>query len=101
MHVVSEGSGATLSFETFPFSHPTPVLLPGEAHGFYREPGRLQSMGSLSRTGLSDFTFNFHFHALEKKMATHSQCSRLENPRDGGAWWVAVYRVAQSQTQLK
>ena len=33
------------------------------------EPGRLQSMGSLSRTRLSDFTFPFHFHALEKEMA--------------------------------
>ena len=40
------------------------------------EPGRLPSMGSLgvarSRTRLSDFTFSFHFHALEKEMATHS-----------------------------
>ena len=36
------------------------------------EPGRLQSMGSLSRALLSDFTFTFHFHALEKEMATHS-----------------------------
>ena len=36
------------------------------------EPGRLQSMGSLSQTQLSDFTFTFHFHALEKEMATHS-----------------------------
>ena len=36
------------------------------------EPGRLQSMGSLSRTRQSDFTFTFHFHALEKEMATHS-----------------------------
>ena len=43
------------------------------------EPGRLQSMGSLtvrgvakSRTRLSNFTFTFHFHALEKEMATHS-----------------------------
>ena len=36
------------------------------------EPGRLQSTGSLSQTGLSDFTFTFHFHALEKEMATHS-----------------------------
>ena len=36
-------------------------------------------------------------------MATHNplQCSCLENPRDGGAWWAAVYRVAQSQTRLK
>ena len=36
------------------------------------EPGRLQSMGSLSRTRLSNFTFTFQFHALEKEMATHS-----------------------------
>ena len=36
------------------------------------EPGRLQSMGSQSRTRLSDFTFPFYFHALEKEMATHS-----------------------------
>ena len=36
------------------------------------EPGRLQSMGLLSRARLSDFTFTFHLHALEKEMATHS-----------------------------
>ena len=37
------------------------------------EPGRLKSMGvAKSRTRLSDFTFTFHFHALEKEMATHS-----------------------------
>ena len=52
-----------------------------------------------SQTRLSDFTFTFHFHALEKEMAT--QCSCLENPRDWGAWWAAVYGVAQSQTRLK
>ena len=40
-----------------------------------KEPGGLQSMGSLRRTRLSDFTFTFHFHALEKGMATH--CSVL------------------------
>ena len=51
-----------------------------------------------SRTRLSDFTFTFHFPALEKEMATYS-C--LENPRDGGAWWAAVYGVAQSRTRLK
>ena len=53
-----------------------------------------------SWTRLSDFTFTFHFHALEKEMATHS-CSCLENPRDGGAWWAAVYGVAQGWTRLK
>ena len=36
------------------------------------EPGELQSIGSLSRTRLSDFTFIFRFHASEKEMATHS-----------------------------
>ena len=36
-----------------------------------------------SRTRLSDFTFTFHFHALEKEMATHSSVLGLENPRDG------------------
>jgi len=46
------------------------------------------------RTGLSDFTFTFHFHALEKEMVTHSS----ENPRDGGARWAAVYGVAESDT---
>ena len=49
-----------------------------------------------SQTRLSDFTFTFHFHALEKEMATHSSV-----PRDGGAWWAAIYGVAPSQTRLK
>jgi len=34
-------------------------------------------------------------------MATHSSCSCPENPRDGGAWWAAIYGVAQTRTQLK
>ena len=42
----------------------------------------------------------FHFHALQKETATHS-CSCLENPRDRGAWWAAVYGVSQSLTRLK
>ena len=50
-------------------------------------------------TQLRDFTLAFHFHALEKAMAT--QCSCLENPRYGRAWWSAIYGVAQSQTRLK
>ena len=49
------------------------------------EPGRLQSMGSLkSWTRLSDFTFTFHFHALEKEMATHSSVLALRIPGTGG-----------------
>ena len=56
---------------------------------------------SEGQTRLSDFTFTFHFHALEKEMATHSSVLGLENPRDGGAWWAAVSGVAQSRTRLK
>ena len=47
-----------------------------------------------SRTRLSDFTFTFQFHALEKEMATHSSVLAWRIPRDGGAWWAAVYGVA-------
>ena len=50
---------------------------------------------------LSDFTFTFHFHALEKETGNLLQCSCLETPRDSGAWWAAVCGVAQSQTRLK
>ena len=46
-----------------------------------------------SRTRLSDFTFTFHFHALEKENGNPLQCSCLENPRDGEACWAAVYGV--------
>ena len=47
------------------------------------EPGRLQSMGSLSWTRLRDFTFTFHFHALEKEMATHSSVLAWKIPGMG------------------
>ena len=56
------------------------------------EPGGLQSMGSRRVA--------FLFHALEKDMAI-LQYSCLENARDRGAWWAAIYGVAQSRTQLK
>ena len=51
-----------------------------------------------SRTQLSDFTFTFHFPALEKEMATHSSVLAWRIPGDGGAWWAAVYGVTQSDT---
>ena len=65
------------------------------------EPGGLQSMGSLRvghdwATSFSLFTF-MHW----KGNGNPLQCSCLENPRDGGAWWAAVYGVAQSRTRLK
>ena len=54
-----------------------------------------------SRTRLSDFTFTFHFHALEKEMATHSSVLAWRILGTGGAWWAAVYGVAQNRTRLK
>ena len=47
------------------------------------EPGRLQPMESQSQTRLSDFTFIFHFHALEKEMATHSSVLAWRIPGTG------------------
>ena len=53
------------------------------------------------RTRLSDFTFTFHFHALEKEMATHSSVLAWRIPGMGEPWWAAVSGVTQSQTRLK
>ena len=66
-----------------------------------KAPGSLQSMGLLGvghdcATSLSHFTF---MHWRRKWQPTPVFC--LENPRDGGAWWAAVYGVAQSRTPLK
>ena len=53
----------------------------------------------------ADTTERLHFHfslsCTGEGNGNPLQCSCLENPRDGGAWWAAVYGVAQSQTQLK
>ena len=65
------------------------------------EPGGLQPM-ELLRVGMTE-RLHFHFSLLciGEGNGNPLQCSCLENPRDGGAWWAAVYRVAQSQTRLK
>ena len=61
------------------------------------EPGGLQSMGSLRvRHGWAT-----SLSLIGEGNGNPLQCSCLENPRDGGAWWAAVYRVAQSRTRLK
>ena len=65
------------------------------------EPGGLQSMGSLRVR--HDWATHFHFSLLciGEGNGNRLQCSCLENPRDGGAGWAAVYGVAQSRTRLK
>ena len=80
--------------------HPTPVLLPGKSRG-------RRSLLGCSPWGHwgSDTTERLHFHfslsCIGEGNGNPLQCSCLENPRDGGTWWAAVYRVAQSQTRLK
>ena len=54
-----------------------------------------------SQTRLSDFPFTFHFHALEKEMATCSSVPAWRIPGTGRACWTAVYGIAQSWTRLK
>ena len=94
------------SLSLFTFMHwrrkwqPTPVFLPGESHG-------QRSLMGCSPWGReeSDTTGRLHFHfslsCTGKGNGNPLQCSCLENPRDGGAWWAAIYGVTQSRTWLK
>ena len=75
--------------------HPTLVLLPGKSHGWRSPWGRYES----------DSTEWLHFHfslsCIGEGNGNPLQCSCLENPRDGGAWWASFCGVAQSRTRLK
>ena len=62
--------------------HPTPVLLPGKSHEWKSLVGAVHGV-TKSQTRLSDFTFTFHFHALEKEMATHSSVLAWRIPGTG------------------
>ena len=64
------------------------------------EPGGLQSMGSLESDTTERLHFPFSLSCIGEGNG-NPQCSCLENPRDGVAWWAAVYGVAQSRTRLK
>ena len=76
--------------------HPTPVLLPGKSHGWR------SLVGCSHEVAKSDMTERLHFafslSCIGEGNGNPLQCSCLENPRDGGAWWAAVYGVAQSRT---
>ena len=65
------------------------------------EPGRLQSMGSLIVGHDWATSLSFSLSCIGEGNGNPLQCSCLENPRDGGAWWAAVYEVAQCRTRLK
>ena len=65
------------------------------------EPDGLQSMGSLESGTTERLHFHFSLSCIGEGNGNPLQCSCLENPRDGGAQWAAVYGVAQSRTRLK
>ena len=75
---------------------PTPILLPGKSHGW-------RSLVDCSPWGCEELDrteqLHFHFHALEKEMATHSSVLAWRIPGTG-AWWAAVCGVTQSRTRL-
>ena len=79
--------------------HPTPVLLPRKSHGW-------RSLLGCHPWGReeSDTTERLHFHfslsCIGEGNGNPLQCSCLKNPRDGRAWWTAVYGVSQSRTRL-
>ena len=80
--------------------HPTPVLLPGKSHG----QRSLEGCSPWGRWGLDTtewLPFHFSLSCIGEGIGNPLQCSCLENPRDKGAWWAAIYEVAQSRTWLK
>ena len=87
--VIGEGNGTPLQYSCLEKSH-----------------GR-RSLVGCSPQGREelDTTERLHFHfslsCFGEGNGNPLQCSCLENPRDGGAWWAAVYGVTQSQTRLK
>ena len=81
---------------------PTPVLLPGKSHGRKSLVG-CSPWVTRSRTRLSDFTFTFHFHALEKEMATHSSVLVWRIPgtgEPGGLLSTGSHRVGHDWSDL-
>ena len=77
--------------------HPTPVLLPRKSHG-QRSLVGCSSWGRWSWTRLSDFTFTFHFHALEKEMATHSSVLAWRIPGTGSLVGCSLWGPTESDT---
>ena len=80
--------------------HPTPVLLPWKSHGRRTLVG-FSPWGRKESDTTEQLHFHFSFLCTGEGNGNPLQCSCLENPRDGGAWWAAVYGVAQCRTWLK
>ena len=80
--------------------HPTPVLSPGESHGWRSLVG-CSAWGRWESATTERLHFHFSLSCIGEGNDSPLQCSYQENPRDGGAWWAAVYGLAQSWTRLK
>ena len=96
----------TTSLSFFIFMHwrrkwqPTPVFLPGKPHGRRSLVGCSPS-GREKSDKTEQLPFHFSLSCIGEGNGNPLQCSCLESPRDGGAWWAAVYGIAQSRTWLK
>ena len=80
--------------------HPNPVLLPGKSHGWRSLVG-YSPWGRTESDTTERLHFQFSLSCIGEGNGNPLQCSCLENPRDWGAWWAAIYGVAQSWTGLK
>ena len=80
--------------------HPTPALLPGKSHGRRSLVGR-SPWGRWKSDKTQWLHFDFSLSCIGEGNGNPLQCSCLENPRDRGASWAAVYGVTQSLTRLK
>ena len=77
--------------------HPTPVLLPGKPHG-QRSLVGFSPWGRQESDTTEQLPFHFSPSCIWEGNGNPLQCSCLENPRDRGAWWTAIYGVAESDT---
>ena len=80
--------------------HPTPVLFPGKSHG-QRSLVGCSPWGHEESDTAERLQFHISLSCIGEGNGNPLQCSCLKNPRDAGAWWAAVYGVAQSRTWLK
>ena len=85
---------------TLTYVNRSQVLLPGKSHGQRSLVGR-SPWGCQESDTTEWLHFHFSLSCVGEGNGNPLQCSCLENPRDGGAWWAAVYGIAQSRTRLK
>ena len=103
MGLLRVGHNSVTSLSVFTFMHwrrkwqPTHVFLPGESQGQGSLVGcRLWGLTESDTT--EQLHFLFSLSCIGEGNGSPLQCSYLENPRDRGVWWAAIYGVAQSRT---